>query len=778
HACQAMVRLIQDRHAAALDVAALSVLHLYGIARKFGSAPKELKYDLRSLISEWPELSLAHFWNSVDLMRVAKQPLEPQIDWHQALFHSLFQADPILFPWMLEAIVCKKSQDDRTLALSLACHLYCEAERPTAWLEQLKEVASSSPELSALLEQCTAPPIEIQTEPGQLEKVEQWKIEREAREAETSRKRSEYCDSIKANLEVLQRSVAEDPGCPNPEVISLQQICLQSESNHSHWSTANWRALEIEFGGDVARFYRDAAINFWRHHEPQIRSEGAAPDSVTYATLVGLSGLAIESKEESGWLDTLTPKDAARACRYASFEMNGFPAWFAGVFDRFPDVVGHFLLQEIHYELDKETQDAKLHHILDRLTWAGQWSLDWLAPRILELLSTIEPKRQESLDTLLKILQESSLPSGAIAELCDRKCQISSEISAHAASWHAAWIGTSPEKGIASLKRCLGNMEDPNSQIEFMMQCISRIGGSRRRSPLIARDSFHEAKHLKELHRLAHHHIRIEEDIDRSRGGDYSLNLRDYAQDAREAFLEILTKMPGKDAYLALQDIAAETHNPHMRAWILKRAKAKAEHEGDLDVWQPEQVRDFQLNLERTPRCHKELAELAKLRLLDLKDEWENGDFSVASTLLQTIETDIRLFICSTLDQQSKSRYNVNPEVELADGKRPDLRMDGMGFNEPVPIELKLANKWTGNKLVERLENQLGGDYLRDRRSARGIFLLINQKAGKKWRIGRKHLGFEELVPALQEHWESIKGRFPNIDAIDVIGIDLTARKR
>lgn len=59
--------------------------------------------------------------------------------------------------------------------------------------------------------------------------------------------------------------------------------------------------------------------------------------------------------------------------------------------------------------------------------------------------------------------------------------------------------------------------------------------------------------------------------------------------------------------------------------------------------------------------------------------------------------------------------------------KRPDARIHTTGVEGPVPIELKIADKWTGAELLERLENQLCGDYLRDDRCSCGINLLINR---------------------------------------------------
>lgn len=74
---------------------------------------------------------------------------------------------------------------------------------------------------------------------------------------------------------------------------------------------------------------------------------------------------------------------------------------------------------------------------------------------------------------------------------------------------------------------------------------------------------------------------------------------------------------------------------------------------------------------------------------------------------------------------RAAGRYIFPQEEELADAKRPDLRFLGVGFDAPVPAELKLADKWIGPHLFERLEIQLCGDYLHDVRSSRGIFVIV-----------------------------------------------------
>jgi hypothetical protein len=191
-------------------------------------------------------------------------------------------------------------------------------------------------------------------------------------------------------------------------------------------------------------------------------------------------------------------------------------------------------------------------------------------------------------------------------------------------------------------------------------------------------------------------------------------------------------------------------------------------------------VSQFDKEFERTPANHRELFDLAVLRLLDLKHELEDGDASTASVLINAeMETVVRNFISAWCNKGSLSRYVIPQEEELPDAKRPDLRWHGFAFKGPVPTELKIADKWSGPQLFERLEGQLAGDYLRDDASSRGIYLLVYRGVQKHWQLPSGEIAtFGELVAALQEHWASVATAHPCVEEIKVIGIDLTKRAK
>jgi hypothetical protein len=120
----------------------------------------------------------------------------------------------------------------------------------------------------------------------------------------------------------------------------------------------------------------------------------------------------------------------------------------------------------------------------------------------------------------------------------------------------------------------------------------------------------------------------------------------------------------------------------------------------------------------------------------------------------------------------------VPPEEELADATRPDLRIHASAVDAPVPIELKIADKWSYTELAERLHNQLVGQYLRDVRSKFGVFLLVWRGKKMEWRESEsgKQFSFGSLLEQLEAQAEAILQNRNDLEGIRIVGIDLTKR--
>lgn len=783
-ACQAMVRLLQFRHPFCFESSTLAILaRVEDFHFNYDHEVTSLHPVLKPLVQGWPEMNRAVFWASVRVHREARKlqgqdaltsfrQLHPQVLWG-------FRAEDFID--VLGEIRNRDHADDRRVALSLALWLYDSAERPTEWLWKLREFVREDAELERQLEQHLAPQVESDAVRRLREMEEKHKRAEAERKLEKAKQLQEARDYFQTHLERLKGDVAEDPGHLSGEVINLLRICQSKESAHSRWSVSNWQSLEPEYGPDVARFFRDAVVSYWRHNSLQTRSEGVQKE--TYGHIIGLVGLAIESRENPAWMENLTSIEVDRACRFASFEMNDFPDWFPNLFERFPEEVGTFLLGQVRFEVESESPEESFNHIIQNLTHTTEEVREWLAPYLLDILEANDPNSTRTLDSLLRMVRASSVEDAVVAKVSARKWRIRTLPAEHRPAWLAAWVGADPANGIRVLAQELDRISEDAARTTFAQQFITRLVDARRRSgedTAVARATFQNPRSLKALYDLMHHHIRVKDDIDRADGGVYSPELRDYAQEARDALFYLLEQIPGEEAYRTILEIADQTSPGHTRSWILQRARAKAEQEGNLDPWEPESVREFHESLLRTPRNLKELGELAVLKIWDLKDNLENSDYSIAGLLIpeSVQETEVRNAIGEKLRDWAQGRYQIEQEGELADRTRPDLRFIGNGFDGRVPVELKLAERWRGPELTERLENQLCGDYLRDERSGYGIFLLVNRITDKKWRIGGQNLDFSGLVEALQEQWGEIQPEFPHIEKIEVVGIDLTKRDR
>lgn len=782
-ACEAVKRLIEARHPASLEANALTILHNFLASLDYRVDYRtEIVAEFSKLVPAWQELNWALFWFEV---RKSREALSKNHGIRLTIFspaqvsnsRPFWQFDESDFESATEEISHQILLDDRLVALSLAFNLYKVAHQPEVWCDQLKKVVSGNDELSECLDTYLKPSPPSQAEKHIKQQLAEQKLQIEAQRKKQEKYHADWKKFFNEKLHAAREAIQKQPGALTQPLLYLFDQTQPKKTSTGRWTEYNWKTLIPEYGEEVANFYRDSAVSFFRHYEPKLRSEGAPPGETPYAVIFGLTGLEIEASEVKDWAQNLSSVEVKRACKYASFELNGFPFWFPKLFEAHSTIVCNFLMQEIRYELEIETPDNRTHYIISKLCHSGQWAWEHLASNIYNFLKK-EPKNLSNLDKLLQMLQgATNISDDLIGKLSSRKCRTLKKHE-HLARWFAVWTGVDPNAALEVIEVRIANTVNFQEQTSFAMIFITHLLGGSRGNGTATRTAYRMPEHLKVLYMLMHKYIRCDEDIDRIGTGAYTPELRDDAQSARETLLRLLIQLPGKASFLALMDIAQMHPDEALRLWILHDAKEKAEQDGDIQPWSPSQLMNFQKDLEVTPKNHRELAELSILRLLDLKDDLENGDSSIAGILLTVPkETQMRNYIGRELRQKAFGRYTIPQEEELADAKRPDLRFHGVGFDGPVPIELKLADKWSGKKLFERLKNQLCGDYLRDNRSSRGIFLLVYRGEQNTWKLsGNSSVDFAGLTDALQNHWQEISSTFPYIDEISIIGIDLTRR--
>jgi hypothetical protein len=217
----------------------------------------------------------------------------------------------------------------------------------------------------------------------------QWRANDRARTKKRERNEQEAKEFFTKKFETVRNS-----GLPKGQFTSNQYYLHErmrmygKGDESSRWTSGNWKALIPHYGEDTAEAFRDFIVGFWRYYRPLLNSEHDRSNTTPMQVIIGLSGLAAETRETENWPGRFSDENVRLACRYAFCELNGFPRWFPKLYEHFPSIVTTMLMREIEWEI-LEDVNVQRHYILDRIVWGCKWLWESLAPRLLELLKTV-----------------------------------------------------------------------------------------------------------------------------------------------------------------------------------------------------------------------------------------------------------------------------------------------------------------------------------------------------------------------------------------------------
>ena len=805
-ATHAVERLVSVRSDAALSPDALAVMLKGPSAYSWrGEGFDQYKDRLHELVPKWDQLNDALFWRSVEDARDTFENNRSQrlIDhWPVSSSGHYWKFDNDRFSDVLVFIQRRDFLDDKLVALSLAHRLFVQAGKPDGWLSKLERAVGGNSELGDRLNLLLNPkkshsavwrvltsllrmfrrllnPKKSKSELEWEEEARQVE-ERKKEEEEHKRNRAEWIDYLKVTPDVVRNPPGLEPG-----EISWDQYWLLVEiegagPRSGRGERANWEALRREFGEDVARAYRDAAIAHWRRFTPGLGSEGHDTRSIPSALMFGMAGLEIEASEGGDrFPENLTEAEVRHALRYFVWELNGFSSWLEQFHQVYPELVLDAVFTELQWELAHAEPDRPPNYILRDLVYYTPWMHKFLAPSISAWLRKNEILNHDALRYCIHILRSGEADVEIVSNLAQSKIS-SPAANEQLATWHALWIDQDAANGIPAAESWLSKLPTEEASKEAQLLITGLMGTRRSANIGHGRGDFRKVRHLKALFVLMHKHIRAKDDTKRAGKGAFTPGLRDNAQLGRNDLLNKLSEIPGKETYVVLCDLARTHPDPNYRPFMNELAFKRAEEDSDLEPWSAEQVRDYHRFQEMTPTTHRQLFELVVGRLNDLKAWIENGNDSPYETWRRAeSEAEMRNLVAGWLVERSSGRYTCAQENELSNKQKPDILIQNAQVASAVPIELKvLDNGWSGPKLCERLRNQIAGDYLREETAGCGVFLLVWQgnSAERNWKISGNEVGLPDLRTALAEYWETVSGTFPGVAAIEVILIDLTVR--
>jgi hypothetical protein len=218
-----------------------------------------------------------------------------------------------------------------------------------------------------------------------------------------------------------------------------------------------------------------------------------------------------------------------------------------------------------------------------------------------------------------------------------------------------------------------------------------------------------------------------------------------------------------------------------VRPSFLEAVRRRGEAAAEGTPWTPAQIVAFAAEHECDPRTAGDLFRVACNRLRAIRYDIEERDFGDRGLFpAKTPEITLQRYFAGRLERESRGRYDVTREEEVADHKEPDIRLRRAQVGV-VSIEIKPLDprRYSVAELKDTLETQLVGQYMRAVDSRHGILLLCMIK-DRKWEIEKpdgtidRSAGLPDLLKVLNDATADLVAGRPDIDGLTVIGIDAT----
>lgn len=730
----------------------------------------EIRQNLRVALLRHPEVKHAMFWGRVEEKTAAANGTVPQTPYDVMTYYDFWQLSAYDLPWLTNDITIRENSDERALAAVSACYAMRELADQDKPRAELFAAVHGNHHLEELVNRYLNPTPWEKTEDGRSHAEHNMEYKRKMDAIKQARMMSQkqWGADARANLDAIR--CGED----FPKLHTITKL-MGKVWKITRWGHSNWDGLIPVLGQGVAEAGRDGLKAFWRTFTPELRSERTDGDGIKDGTHVGLCGLAIEHQDTNNWAESLNADEAGIVTRYATWEMNGFPDWLPDLVDAHPNAVRDILAGEIEHELRTALDALVPRSVLSALEYGEDGLRELLSPTIQELVMHTPPTNPVVLDqTLHALLRTEGIDKPSLGETAAYCVRAYEDNEALHFSWLVAWYCLNANGAQDYVDRRLEVMARPNADA-YVMALVTAlfIHGRERRFGHVHAD-YNQNSVLERMLRMVYAHVRLADDNEHE--DSYTPDTRDDAESARSRLLSLLCEAPGKETYETLLRLSDALEMAQNRDVMLSLAKRRAEKDCEPSPWRPAEVVEFAAKRGKAPISEQELFELTLDHLDDIRRATEDGDYSHALTFVgQTKEEPVQMFFADELDRASRGHYTLEREPEVVDKKKPDIRVKSNAVKGPVSIEIKVADSWSGNKLLERLENQLVGQYLRAVRSCHGILLLTYHGVQSGWDIDGKRRAFPELLEILQEKANTLKAASGGeIAELLVLGVDFT----
>jgi hypothetical protein len=664
--------------------------------------------------------------------------------------------------WMIQEIETAENQEDRKVLLTIALR-----HTPRSLIVQLEQTVGTDPELSTLLREYRtryrwAWLHRLRYRWGSAAEWRDWWV---MRRHGLSRRWEKICERWR--LFVYRGRLRSGAA-----IGALAQLCVEAAHDGLKHAPANWKELADKRGAGVARAVKSGCKRAWRRYAPPLPHEKPRPSEVSSGLIVGLAGIQLEIADGELAFGSISDDEVRLLTRYAVNEMNGFPDWFPGLAATRPAPVSEVLKSCVVGECQYQANREHAHDVLVDLAWEGQGLARLVRSTVIEVLRVGDPAHPAIREAAIALaVKTTALPAFDLCQIAATRCRVLPLDAAALPMWLAVCLQVDADQAIAILEeRLSGSL---SADAVMLGVCEMLEGEVRRNLSHIVNPDYLNPTFLERLIPLVYRHIRPAEDVDRSDGKPYSATTRDDAARFRDGLLTRLANTEALAAIAALRRLSVLPELASSRDWILHLIDERTVSEADHHPWNPADVRVFAQEYETDPRTDAELYQVICNRLMDIKNDVERSDNSLREEVQsQADEYVLRRWLARKLKERANKRYTIPQEEEIDQEQRLDLRAENPN-TDPVSVELKWADNWTLPMLLERLENQLVGQYLRAHNSRYGIYVLGTDGRKGHWEDPNgKHIRFEDVMQIIVRRARELVDTRGDVTGLCVVGID------
>ena len=486
------------------------------------------------------------------------------------------------FAWLLDEVSARPEVADREAAIEGALQAWRLGGMLDTQAERLLEATSDVPNLQGIVRRWTDPPPEEETE-----HAKKWRRRQEARQKAEQKALEISREHLTGGIEGIRTGSYADA------LVYLLQRLRHHGLRRSDGTPPNLKTLEPEFGPEIIEAAKDGFMAFWRLWVPLLRHEMPEVDrnKTEYVVLVGLAGLEIAADHGLDF-SALSHVDAVAAARYATYELNGFPAWFPDLVEAHPDAILQTMGPALRDEYWTPADAGFPHDVLSKVEWHGGNVAELCAPTFLDLLMDGDPNHLRALwASLSVVLTSDSIDRHRITTLAADRTTTAMHSNAldQAVPWLVAWLYLDADAAwtfVEAQIETLGTESKP-----FIVSLMSAL-----KEPFERRENNLNADYIRPavLFRMipvAYRFVKLNEDVWHEQV--YTPGTRDNAADMREALVRLLGSIPGPEAYQALVRLAELPEFAQWRDGFLVRAEQHVLDSVDNDVWSPADLVDF-----------------------------------------------------------------------------------------------------------------------------------------------------------------------------------------